>query len=287
MLPWLGTHTAERVRIRPSTQPIFRLRPSSSFPFDGSLFSIAARRNKCFWHVGAIHGSVLKERYWRWKLKSFDSIPGSRRRPDLCGSRDRSVRVLCATALPIWKPTCITFKVKESGNSKQASGTLPTRNIRAIARLENEALHQRSLTDRISDSVTRFAGSSVFILLHIMWFTVWIILNLGRVHGIHPFDPFPFTFLTMVVSLEAIFLSIFVLISQNRMAHQADRRAHLDLQINLLAEQENTMMLRMLESLCERQGIKAESLKEEIQALFEKTDVHALMRELEKQLPDE
>src|SRR5207249_1655562 len=111
----------------------------------------------------------------------------------------------------------------------------------------------------ISDSITRFAGSSLFIVLHIIWFTVWIILNLGSVHIIHSFDPYPFTFLTMVVSLEAIFLSIFVLISQNRMAHQADRRAHLDLQINLLAEQENTMMLRMLETLCERHGIKTQS----------------------------
>ena len=175
---------------------------------------------------------------------------------------------------------------KSSDASKRASPALPSRNIRAIARLENEALHQRTLTDRISDTITRFAGSSVFIVLHIAWFTVWIILNLGRT-GTHPFDPYPFTFLTMVVSLEAIFLSIFVLISQNRMAHQADRRAHLDLQINLLAEQENTMMLRMLERLCEQQGIKTESVNEEIQALFEKTDLHALMHELEKQLPDE
>ena len=135
--------------------------------------------------------------------------------------------------------------MNKSDDSERVSRTLPSRNIRAIARLENEALHQRSLTGRISDGVTRFAGSSVFIVLHIIWFSLWIILNMGRVRGIHPFDPYPFTFLTMVVSLEAIFLSIFVLISQNRMAHQADRRAHLDLQINLLAEQENTLMLRM------------------------------------------
>jgi len=177
--------------------------------------------------------------------------------------------------------------VNKSDDSERVSRTLPSRNIRAIARLENEALHQRSLTGRISDGVTRFAGSSVFIVLHIIWFSLWIILNMGRVRGIHPFDPYPFTFLTMVVSLEAIFLSIFVLISQNRMARQADRRAHLDLQINLLAEQENTMMLRMLESLCEREGIKTESLKEEIHSLFTQTDVRALMHELEKELPDE
>jgi uncharacterized membrane protein len=111
--------------------------------------------------------------------------------------------------------------VTKSGDAKRAFPTLPTRNIRAIARLENEALHQRSLTDRVSDSITRLAGSSVFILVHIIWFTIWIILNLGRVPAIHPFDPYPFTFLTMVVSLEAIFLSIFVLISQNRMALRA------------------------------------------------------------------
>ena len=184
------------------------------------------------------------------------------------------------------RQVALLFEVeKSSDDSKRASRTLPSRNIRAIARLEHEALYQRSLTDRVSDNITRFAGSSVFIVLHIVWFTVWIILNRGRTDGIQPFDPYPFTFLTMVVSLEAIFLSIFVLISQNRMAHQADRRAHLDLQINLLAEQENTMMLRMLERLCEQQGIKTESVNEEVQALFEKTDLHALMRELEKQLP--
>ena len=177
--------------------------------------------------------------------------------------------------------------MKKSDDFKRTSATLPTRNIRDIARLENEALHQRSLTDRVSDTITRFAGSSVFILLHIVWFIVWVVLNLGRIPAIQPFDPYPFTFLTMVVSLEAIFLSIFVLISQNRISHQANHRAHLDLQINLLAEQKNTIMLRMLESLCERQGIKTEALKEEIRALFEKTDVHALMHEIEKHLPDE
>ena len=189
--------------------------------------------------------------------------------------------------MPIWKLACSINQVEKSASSKRPSGILAKKNVRAIARLENEALHQRSLTDRVSDRITRFAGSSVFIFLHTVWFTVWIILNLGRVHGVHPFDPYPFTFLTMVVSLEAIFLSIFVLISQNRMAHQADRRAHLDLQINLLAEQENTMMLRMLERLCEQQGIRTESVNEEIQALFQTTDLHALMQELEKQRPDE
>src|SRR5947207_9451141 len=72
----------------------------------------------------------------------------------------------------------VEMESPKSDDSKRASRTLPSRNIRAIARLENEALHQRSLTDRVSDNITRFAGSSVFIVLHIVWFTIWIILNL-------------------------------------------------------------------------------------------------------------
>jgi uncharacterized membrane protein len=88
----------------------------------------------------------------------------------------------------------------------------------------------------------------------------------------------------MVVALEAIFLSIFVLTSQNRMARQADRRAHLDLQINLLAEQENTMMLQMLQKLCERQGIEPEVMSDDARSLFEKTDLHALMHDLDEKM---
>jgi len=178
-------------------------------------------------------------------------------------------------------------RVRNGGTSTWSLPRVVSDNIREIARLESEALHHRSLTDRISDNITRFAGSSISITLHVVWFILWIILNLGLVGRIHPIDPFPFTFLTLVVSLEAIFLSIFVLISQNRMAHQADRRAHLDLQINLLAEQETTLILRMLERLCEREGIKMEPLSKEIQALFTNTNLHSLVQELNKQLPEE
>jgi uncharacterized membrane protein len=160
------------------------------------------------------------------------------------------------------------------------------KNVQTIARFETEALRERSLTDRISDAITRFAGSGVFISLHVIWFMAWIALNVGGIRAIHPFDPYPFTFLTMVVSLEAIFLSIFVLVSQNRMSRQADRRAHLDLQINLLAEQENTMMLHMLRSLCESHGIQPSSPTEDVGSLFKKTDLHKLMRDLHTQLPD-
>ena len=160
------------------------------------------------------------------------------------------------------------------------------KNVRTIARLEEAMLHHRSATARVSDAVCRVAGSGTFIIVHLVWFAGWVLINSGKL-PIQPFDPFPFTFLTMVVSLEAIFLSIFVLISQNHMAHLADRRAHLDLQINLLAEQENTIMLRMLRRLCEKQGIRHERNADEGESLFAKTDLEALMKDLEQHLPDE
>ena len=158
------------------------------------------------------------------------------------------------------------------------------RNIRAIVSLEQAALHRRSLTDRISDAITRFSGSVAFVVLHLVWFIAWIIENMGLIPGVTPFDPFPFNFLTLIVSLEAIFLSTFVLMSQNRMTTQADKRAHLDLQINLLAEQEATMMLKMLQRICRHLGLDEEVPDEEVQQLVKRTDVRTLVHELEKEL---
>ena len=108
------------------------------------------------------------------------------------------------------------------------------RNIETIAALEREALHDRSRLDRLTDAVTAAAGSPLFIIAHAIWFATWIAVN---VMGAHPFDPYPFGLLMLAVSLEAIFLSAAVLMTQNRMQRQADKRAHLDLQVNLLAEQ--------------------------------------------------
>lgn len=159
------------------------------------------------------------------------------------------------------------------------------RNVRAIAELERHAIHQRTTADRVSDAITRVAGSAAFVAAHAVAFTVWIAVNVGLVPEVKPFDPYPFAFLTLVVSLEAIFLSIFVLMSQNRMARLADRRAHLDLQIDLLAEREVTVMLRMLRALCDKQGIRLGGVDQEVQALIEEVDVTALATDLEQKLP--
>lgn len=160
------------------------------------------------------------------------------------------------------------------------------RNIEKIADLEIEQLGRRTLSERIGDRLVALAGTGMFAVLHLVWFAVWIVINSGVVHGVPVFDPYPFNFLTMAVSLEAIFIAIGVLISQNRMARQADRRAHLDLQINLLAEQESTATLRLLGRIAERLGLEPEQAVKKEQATLEaETDIKALVTELDKKLP--
>jgi uncharacterized membrane protein len=109
--------------------------------------------------------------------------------------------------------------------------------------------------DRLADAITSFSGSMLFVYLHILWFGAWLLVNTGYM-GINPFDPFPYGLLTMIVSLEAIFLATFVLISQNRFSDAADRRAELDLQIGLLAEHEITRVLQMLDAIQAKLGIE-------------------------------
>lgn len=125
------------------------------------------------------------------------------------------------------------------------------KNISAIAEVHREEEESRALSTRISDRITAFSGSMLFVWMHALWFGIWIMLNVGLVHIPHvsEFDPFPFGLLTMIVSLEAIFLSTFVLISQNRMAMLSERRAELDLHVNLLSEQKATKALEMLDMI--------------------------------------
>jgi uncharacterized membrane protein len=126
------------------------------------------------------------------------------------------------------------------------------RNIQKIMKLEKAAKAKRDYSDYLADIIARFCGSMPFVWAHVIWFGAWIIVNLTP--GFTHFDPFPFGLLTLVVSLEAIFLSTFILISQNYEYRLSDRRNQLDLQINLLAEQENTKMLVILERIAKKVG---------------------------------
>ena len=113
-------------------------------------------------------------------------------------------------------------------------------NVEAIKAWERATFQARSKAEQLGDGIASAAASGPVLLFHVMWFSLWISTNMGMIPGIAPFDPFPFPFLTMTVSLEAIFLALFVLASQNRLARQSDKRSHLDLQIDLLAEREMT-----------------------------------------------
>jgi uncharacterized membrane protein len=129
------------------------------------------------------------------------------------------------------------------------------RNIRTIIRLRLKAARGRGLQDRISDTITTFSGQMAFVYVHVVWFGAWILLNTGQ-FGMAPFDRFPYGLLTLVVSLEAIFLSTFVLISQNRLNEEAENRANLNLQIALLTEHEVTRVLQMLDAIQDKMGIE-------------------------------
>lgn len=157
--------------------------------------------------------------------------------------------------------------------------------IEAVVRLEEESLRERSLGERISDRITGLIGRLSFVVGHLVVMLAWFAVNLGLLPGVRPFDPFPFGILTLIVSGEGVLLALFILISQNRMARQADLRAHLTLQISLLAEKESTRMLQILETLSGRVGLVAPD--EEVRHLVTPTDVPGLARELKEKLSDD
>jgi uncharacterized membrane protein len=130
------------------------------------------------------------------------------------------------------------------------------RNIESIAQLEQEWLGQRSAVACLSDRVTDSAGSPLFVVAHVLWFAGWVLVNTFDVLGIPHFDPYPFGFLALCIAWEAALLSTFVLMSQKRQTRQADQRAHVALQVSLLAEQETTKMLQLLQSICNHLGLQ-------------------------------
>jgi uncharacterized membrane protein len=160
---------------------------------------------------------------------------------------------------------------------------LTQRNIELIAQLEAAAAAKRSSADRVADAITHFGGSMAFIYMHVAWFGGWILWHLiPRLPQVLRFDPYPFQFLTFIVSLEAIFLSTFILISQNRQSRIAELRNHLDLQINLLSEQENSKMLAMLEALLRHHGLVQPD--PEVTSLEEATHPDMLAQQIEESL---
>lgn len=162
-----------------------------------------------------------------------------------------------------------------------ASRSTSVKNAHAVAQLELEALKARSSLERLSERVTAAASSTAFTVVHLIWFAIWIGLN--TIGGDH-FDPYPFSFLTLVVSLEAIVLTGLVLRDQALLSLINDRRAHLDLQVNLLAEEELTAILHVLCGLASHVGYDARGQNPQLEELLQHTNVRELADHINREL---
>jgi uncharacterized membrane protein len=155
-------------------------------------------------------------------------------------------------------------------------------NIRTVRDLEAEFARRRTPADRVTDAITNFVGSFRFLAVQTAVLVGWVAVNVGLIPGVRAFDQFPFEFLNFVVGTEAILLSTFVLMTQNRQSKQADHWGHLQLQISLLAEQETTKMLQMLQAMGGRLGLDRVARDPELEEMIRTTHVEELAKELEK-----
>ncbi|MBU0611889.1 DUF1003 domain-containing protein [Patescibacteria group bacterium] len=149
--------------------------------------------------------------------------------------------------------------------------------------IKAKANAKRKSTEKIADWMTSKFGSNTFLLLNIILFIVWILINTGNIKWINVFDPFPFILLTTIVSLEAIVLAIFVLISQNRTAKIDELRAETQLQLNLISEKEITKIIKMMALLLNKQGIDL-SQDPELKKMIHPVSEEEIERKLEKEI---
>ncbi len=159
------------------------------------------------------------------------------------------------------------------------------RNIERVLRLEKHAARTRSWSEAATDWVGRFVGTITFVAVHLAFVAGWISLNCGVLGLIRPFDPYPFNLLSAFSSCEAVILAAFVLMLQNRMSSLSDRRDHFDLQVNLMAEQEASITIQMLDRISRKLGVSQEN-PEEALALSRTSSLQHLAEELHAQLPD-
>jgi uncharacterized membrane protein len=165
-------------------------------------------------------------------------------------------------------------------NGARGGPEVVTDTIEQIVRLENKDREHRGFSDELANKITAFGGSMLFVWLHVVWFTIWMAINVAYLI-FQPFDPYPFGLLTMIVSLEAIFLSTFVLITQNRQALAADRRAKVDLQVNMIAEREITKVLEVVNHVHEHLG-KRPVHDHEIEQMQKPTHVEKLAEAIDE-----
>src|SRR3990167_11311915 len=151
-----------------------------------------------------------------------------------------------------------------------------------IKSYEAKALKKRSFAVRFADDLTSLFGSIPFLILNGVIFFIWILINIGKIPGVPAFDPFPFSMLTTLVSLEAIILTLIVLMSQNRSSLISSLREEMDMQVNLIAEREITKSLKLLKALLDQKGIKIKD--RELEEMLKEIDTSYMERELISQL---
>ena len=169
---------------------------------------------------------------------------------------------------------------------RSAPPSTATRNIETMLKLEEEFQKQRSWSECLADGVAAFAGSVPFICLHLVAIALWVVVNTGVFFPwvpVRPFDHYPFNFLGLMLAYESVILASFVLIKQNRMSYRADHRSHLDLQVNLLAEQEATKILQMLTRMSRHLGLEQVE-DQEAAELASNIPLEQIARDLDRRL---
>jgi uncharacterized membrane protein len=154
---------------------------------------------------------------------------------------------------------------------------------RIFRSMKAKADAKRTYLEKMADVMTSNFGSNTFLLTNAFIFVIWILINTGQIKAIPPFDPFPFSLLTTIVSLEAIILAIFVLISQNRTTKIDDLREETHLQLNLISEREITKIIKMMSLLLEKQGIDL-SQDPELKKMIRPVSEEEIEKRLEKEI---
>jgi uncharacterized membrane protein len=157
---------------------------------------------------------------------------------------------------------------------------LTKRNVETIAKIEKASESHRTFGERAADCFAAAVGSWTFLIIQTVIFALWVVLNL--VAWVEHWDPYPFILLNLALSFQAAYASPIIMMSQNRQTRMAERRNQLDLQINLLAEQETTEILRLLRMLCEKQGIDAKQAEPTLAALEQQTRPERVLRQIDK-----
>jgi uncharacterized membrane protein len=215
------------------------------------------------------------------KIPPFDGRAAEGQNRSIFHGFNQPISVRTAEIAPSFRPDILVRMNKTEAPRPLAE------NIATVVKLEERFLQGRTAVERIGDAIGSFAGSMSFVVLHVAIFSLWFLVNTRSIPGLTPFDPFPFILLSMVVSVEAVLLSTFVLMKQNREGKRAEHRQQLTLQIDLLAEQEATKTLQMLRRICERLGVQGGWDDTDTKILSEDTAVDELADELKKNLPGE